>query len=195
MGAFIRRCLIAGLLIWLPVLVTFFVLRFIIGLMDNVLALLPDRYQIPGFGVIIAILILFVTGLLVRNFIGRKLVVWWEYILHRIPIIRTIYSAAKQVFETVLVPNGQAFRQVVLVTFPHEHHWTLAFVVGQGLPEANRLLNQELLTVYVPTTPNPTSGYIILVPTESVKVLSMSVDDALKYVISLGVVQSKKIGV
>jgi uncharacterized membrane protein len=203
MWAFIRRALIGGLLVWLPILATLYVLKFIIGLMDNSLSLLPAQYHpdellgfnIPGIGVILAILILFFTGLFVGNFIGKKFVQLGEYILHRIPLVRSIYSAVKQVLETVLVPTSQSFRQVVLVKFPHPDSWTIAFLVGQGLKEVNKALDQDLLTVFVPTTPNPTSGYIVLVPRKDTIELSMSVDEALKFVISLGVVQPKKSGV
>jgi uncharacterized membrane protein len=203
MGAFIRRALIGGLLVWLPVLATLYVLKFIIGLMDNSLALLPVQYHpdklfgfhIPGMGVVLAVFILFFTGVFVSNFIGEKFVQLWEYFLNRIPLVRSIYSAVKQVLETVLVPTSQSFRQVVLIKFPHPDSWTIAFLVGQGLEEVNQSLAQDLLTVFVPTTPNPTSGYIVLVPRADTIELSMSVDEALKFVISLGVVQPKKTGV
>jgi uncharacterized membrane protein len=197
MWQFIRRCLIGGLLIWLPIWATLFVLGFVVHLLDSTVSLLPHDYQpeqflgfqIPGLGVVLAILVLFFTGLLVSNFMGRRLLSWWEFILARIPLVRSIYSAVKQVSQTVLVPNGQAFRQVLLVQFPHQNSWTIAFLVGQSLPEVNKVLNQAMITVYVPTTPNPTSGYIIMVPKEQTKVLEMSIDEALKFVISLGVVQ------
>lgn len=200
MWGFIRRCLIGGLLFWLPILATLFVLRFIIDLMDSSLSLLPKAYQpqnffgvhIPGFGVLLAVLILFTTGLLVGNFFGNKLMQLWEFLLNRIPFVRTIYSSVKQVLETVLVPTSQSFRKVLLVKFPHQENWTLAFLVGQGLKEASDILGEEMLTVYIPTTPNPTSGYIVLVSKKNALELSLSVDEALKYIISLGVVQPKK---
>jgi len=203
MWGFIRRCLVGGLLVWLPILATLFVIKFIIGLIDSSLLLLPHAYQpqnligidIPGLGVVIAILVLFFTGLLAGNFIGRKMLQFWEFVLHRIPIVRTIYSAVKQVLETVLVPSSQSFRQVLLVKFPHQESWTLGFLVGQGVAEVNKLLNAEMLTVFIPTTPNPTSGYIIIVPRKDAMVLNMSVDEALKFVVSLGVVQPRKLGV
>lgn len=201
MWAFIRRALIGGLLVWLPILATLFVLKFIIGLMDNSLSLLPLKYHpeqlfgfhIPGVGVVLAILILFFTGLFVGNFIGEKFMELWEYILNRIPLVRSVYSAVKQVLETVLVPSSQSFRQVLLVRFPHQNSWTIAFLVGQGLIEANELTQEDLLTVFVPTTPNPTGGYVIFVPRKDAIELSMSVDEALKFVISLGVVLPKNV--
>jgi uncharacterized membrane protein len=200
MWVFIRRCLVGGLLFWLPILATLFVLRFIIDLMDNSLSLLPKNYRpenfvgihIPGFGVLLAVLVLFFTGLLVGNFVGNKLMKLWEYLLNRIPFVRTIYSSVKQVLETVLVPSSQSFRQVVLVRFPNQESWTLAFLVGNGLKEASDKLGGNMLTVYIPTTPNPTSGYIVLVEKQNMIELSTSVDEALKYIISLGVVHPKK---
>jgi uncharacterized membrane protein len=197
MGPFIRRCFIGGLLVWLPILATLFVLRFIVGILDNSLSLLPQPFQpdnllgfhIPGLGVLLGILVLFFTGLLVGNFIGSKFVQLWEYILARIPLVRTVYSAVKQVLETVLTPSGQAFRKVLLIKFPHQDSWTLAFLVGQGLVDNSIKIQKDLVTVFVPTTPNPTSGYIVLVPKEQTMELDMTVDEALKFVISLGVVQ------
>jgi len=199
MWSFIRRCLVGGLLFWLPILATIFVLRFLIDLVDSSLSLLPKNYQpenlfgfhIPGFGVLLAILVLFFTGLLVGNFVGKELMKFWEFLLNRIPFVRTIYSSVKQVLETVLVPSNQSFRQVVLVKFPNQENWTLAFLVGQGLKEASEKLGNDMLTVFVPTTPNPTSGYIVLVEKQNMIELSTSVDDALKYIISLGVVHPK----
>jgi uncharacterized membrane protein len=194
MWAFIRKALIGGLLVWLPIIATLWIIQFIVGLMDKPLSFLPEQYRIPGLGIVIAVLVLFTTGILVGNFIGKKLVYAWEFILNRIPLVRSIYSAIKQVLQTVLVPSGQSFRQVLLVRFPHQDSWTIAFLVGASLKEVSELLKQELITVYVPTTPNPTSGYIMLVKKEDTKELAMSVEDALKYVISLGAVQPKKLG-
>ncbi|HEV2613664.1 MAG TPA: DUF502 domain-containing protein [Gammaproteobacteria bacterium] len=194
MWAFIRKALIGGLLVWLPIIATLWIIEFIVGLMDRTLAFLPEQYQIPGLGLVIAVCILLATGILVGNFVGRKFIAAWEYLLDRIPLVRSIYSAIKQVLQTVLVPSGQSFRQVMLVRFPHQDSWTVAFLVGPALKEVNELLNQDLITVYVPTTPNPTSGYIMLLKKEDTRELNMSVEEALKYVISLGVVQPKKIG-
>lgn len=195
MWNFVRKALIGGLLFWLPVIATLWIIQFIVHLMDKPLSFLPLEYRIPGLGIVIAVLVLFLTGVLVGNFIGRKLVDAWEYILNRIPLVRSIYSAIKQVLQTVLVPSGQSFRQVLLVQFPHQDSWTVAFLVGDSPKEVHDLLQQDLLTVYVPTTPNPTSGYIIMVKRANTRVLAMTVEEALKYVVSLGVVQPKKIGV
>ena len=201
MWIFIRRCLTGGLLVWLPLLATLFVLRFIVNLMDSSLSMLPASYQpqhllglrIPGLGVILAVFILFLTGLCASNFIGKKLVILWEYILNRIPFVRTIHSGVKQMLETVLTPSGQSFRQVLLVPFPHPQSFTLGFLVGKrlDLSEHDKQVTHSLLTVFVPTTPNPTSGYLLLIPEKDTITLDMTVDDALKFIISLGTLKPK----
>lgn len=193
---FIRRCLIAGLLVWLPIWATLLVVKFLVESLDSTLSLLPVAYQpeqllgfrIPGLGLVIALLVLFVTGLLVSNFFGKWIVNVWEKLLARIPFVRSIYSAVKQVLETVFKSNGQSFRKVLLVKFPHQETWTVAFLAGPSASQISHAMKEELLTVYVPTTPNPTSGYLIFVKKEDAVELNMSVDEALKYVISLGVV-------
>lgn len=188
-----KRYFIAGLLIWLPLAVTIWVIRFIVSSMDGVLPewMIPDvveRYHIPGVGLVAAVLLVFLTGVLAANIIGERLLVWWELLLARIPIVRTIYSSVKQVSDTVLSPNGQAFRQAVLVQYPRQGAWTIAFltgVPGRGVAEH---LPGEHVSVYVPTTPNPTSGFFLLLPRSEVIALDMSVDAALKYIVSMGVV-------
>ncbi len=195
MWAFIRKSLIGGLLVWLPIIATLWIIQFIVQLMDKPLSFLPVDYQIPGLGFVIAVLVLLITGILVGNFVGKKLVDAWEYLLNRIPLVRSIYSAIKQVLQTVLVPSGQSFRQVLLVQFPHQNSWTIAFLVGQPLKHVDELLKQESVMVYVPTTPNPTSGYLMIVKKSDTHLLNISVEEALKHVVSLGVVQPKKAGV
>lgn len=201
MWIFIRRCLTGGLLVWLPLLATLFVLRFIVNLMDSSLSMLPANYQpqhllglrVPGLGVILAVFILFLTGLCASNFIGKKLVILGEHILNRIPFVRTIHSGVKQMLETVLTPSGQSFRQVLLVPFPHPQSFTLGFLVGKNLDlsEHDKQVTHSLLSVFVPTTPNPTSGYLLLIPEKDAITLDMTVDDALKFIISLGTVKPK----
>ena len=188
-----KRYFVAGLLIWLPLAVTIWVIRFIVSSMDGVLPewMIPDvveKYHIPGVGLVAAVLLVFATGVLAANIIGERLLVWWELLLARIPIVRTIYSSVKQVSDTVLSPNGQAFRQAVLVQYPRQGAWTIAFltgVPGRGVAEH---LPGEHVSVYVPTTPNPTSGFFLLLPRSEVIALDMSVDAALKYIVSMGVV-------
>ena len=199
-GKSIRSYLLAGLVVWLPIIVTFVVLRFMIDLLDKSIALLPDAYRpeqlfgfhLPGFGVLFSLLLLFVTGLLVTNFLGQHLMRWSEAVLDRIPLVRSIYSATKQVMETVFSSNSQAFRKVLLVEYPRKGMWTIAFQTGAANPEIIAHAGVEMLSIFVPTTPNPTSGFLMMVPKSDTTELSMSIDDALKLVISLGVVQTKQ---
>jgi uncharacterized membrane protein len=144
--------------------------------------------HIPGLGAVLAFVVVFVTGVLARNFVGRSLLHWWEGFLGRIPIVRSIYASVKQVSDTMLSPKGNAFRKVVLVEFPQAGHWTLAFVVGEPSPQMRAGLEGEFVTVYVPTAPNPTSGYVLLMPAARVREVDITVDDALKFHVSLGVV-------
>jgi uncharacterized membrane protein len=196
MGAMLKKYLIPGLLIWVPLTVTLWVLDLIVSAMDRTLLLLPTAWQprtlfgfdIPGLGLVLSLLVVLLTGVLAHNFIGRQLVQWWESLLSRIPIVRSIYSSVKQVSDTMLSPKGNAFRKAVLVEFPQRGHWAIGLVVGAPGPILTRDLAPDLLTVFVPTAPNPTSGYTILVPPADVKELDITVDDALKFVISLGVV-------
>lgn len=191
-----KKYLITGLLIWVPLAVTLWVLELIVTAMDQTLLLLPEVWQpqqlfgfgIPGLGLVLSLVVVLVTGVLAHNFIGRQLVLWWESLLSRIPIVRSIYSSVKQVSDTMLSPKGNAFRQAVLVEFPQRGQWAIGLVVGAPGPALTRDIGADVLTVFVPTAPNPTSGYTILVPPGEVKELDISVDDALKFVISLGVV-------
>jgi uncharacterized membrane protein len=192
----IRRYLVAGLLVWLPLVATFTVLRLLVQWMDQSLLLLPQYlrpeqllgFSIPGLGVLLSLLILLLTGLIAANLFGRKLVSLWELLLFRIPLVRSVYSAVKQLLETMLADNGQSFRKVLLVEFPRRGLWTLAFQTGSEVGEAQRLTGREVLNVYIPTTPNPTGGYFVMVPREDVKELEMSVDEALKLLLSMGAV-------
>jgi uncharacterized membrane protein len=196
----IRSYLLAGLVVWLPVIVTFVVLRFIVDLLDQSMALLPNIYQpeqlfgvhIPGFGVLLSLALLFFTGLIATNFLGQRLMRWSEAILDRSPMVRSIYSATKQVMETVFSSNSQAFRKVLLIEYPRKGLWTVAFQTGVANQEVCAHTGEEMLSIFVPTTPNPTSGFLMMIAKSSAKELSMSVDDALKLIISLGVMQAKK---
>lgn len=187
---------ITGLLIWVPLAITVWVLNLLIGTLDQTLTFLPQswlpRYwvgrDIPGMGVVLTALVIFVTGLLARNFIGERLIRMWEHLLSRIPIVRGIYSSVKQVSDTILSPDGNAFRQALLVQYPREGVWTIGFQTGSPSAEILTHVPEEMISVYVPTTPNPTSGFFLMMPRKQVKVLRMSVDEALKYVVSMGVV-------
>jgi uncharacterized membrane protein len=193
----LRKWLAAGLLVVVPAGITAWVLEWIISTLDQTLLILPtawhpDRllgFHIPGFGVLLALAILLVVGAAASNFFGRKLVDWWNRLLHRIPIVRSVYSGVKQVSDTVFSENGNAFRTAVLVQWPREGMWTIAFVTGTPRGDtATHLPPADYLSVYVPTTPNPTGGYFVLVRASDCVELRMSVDDALKYIVSMGVV-------
>ena len=191
-----KRYFITGLLIWAPLGITIWVLSFILGMMDQSITLLPQDWQpralvgfnIPGVGALLTLLVVFITGLLTANFIGQHLVRWWEALLHRIPVVRSIYQSVKQISDTVFSPSGQAFRQAVLVQYPRPGSWTIGFLTGTPGGEIAQHLGNEMVSLYVPTTPNPTSGFFLMVPKADVTELDMSVEDALKYLISMGVV-------
>lgn len=191
-----KRYFITGLLIWAPLGITLWVLSFILGMMDQSIMLLPAEWQprnllgvhIPGLGALFTLLVVFLTGLLTANFIGQRLVRWWEALLHRIPVVRPIYQSVKQISDTVFSPSGQAFRQAVLVQYPRQGSWTIGFLTGTPGGEIAEHLGNGMVSLYVPTTPNPTSGFFLMVPKTDVTELDMSVEDALKYLISMGVV-------
>lgn len=193
-----RSYLLTGLIVWLPILVTFVVLRFMIDLLDVTIALLPKAYQpqqlvgmrIPGLGVIISLLLLLGTGIFATNFFGQRLMVKGEAILARIPLVRSIYNTAKQVIQAVFATNSQAFRKVLLIEYPRKGIWSVAFLTGFAAVEISTKTGEEMLSVFVPTTPNPTSGFLMMIPKREAIELSMTVEDALKFIISLGVMQS-----
>lgn len=189
----LRRYFISGLLIWLPILATVVVIRFIFEVMDKSINLLPLAYQpkhligfdIPGLGLVLTVLVILITGLLVGNFIGRHVESFWDRLIARIPLVRTVYSSVKQVLVTLFSDQSQSFRKVLLVEFPHKDMWTIAFQSGADMKPEFTGLEEELITIYVPTTPNPTSGYLVMVPKKDVKELPISVEQGLKMVINL----------
>ena len=191
-----KKILITGLLIWIPLAITLWVLALIVSTMDQSLQLLPPQYQphallgyqIPGIGALLTVIIVFVTGALASNILGQRLLLFWERVLGRIPVVKTIYSGVKQVSDTLFAPGGQAFSRALLVQYPREGCWTIAFLTGQPGGDVANHLRGEYVSVYVPTTPNPTSGFFLMMPRAEVIELDMNVDDALKYVISMGVV-------
>ena len=192
----IRRYLVAGILVWVPLGVTFLVLRFAVNVMDKTLAILPRQYQpeqllgfhIPGLGVILTAIVLLLTGALAANFIGRKVVGGWESLMHRIPIVRSIYGGAKNFAEVVFGDGNDSFKNVLLIEYPRKGIYCLAFQTSLDLGEVQDKTGEEVVCCFVPTTPNPTSGFVIMVPRKEVRILDMTVDEALKMVISLGVV-------
>ena len=191
-----KRYFITGLLIWIPLGITLLVLNWLISTMDQSLGLFPSKLRpealwgihIPGFGAALTILVVFLTGLLAANFIGQRLVRFWEGVLSRIPVVKSIYYGVKQVSDIVLSDTGQAFRKVLLVQYPRTGSWTIAFQTGRPGGDVVNHLHGDYVSVYVPTTPNPTSGFFLMMPRADVVELDMSVDEALKYIISMGVV-------
>ena len=191
-----KRYLIAGLLVWVPLGITLWVLNALVSALDQSLLLIPESvrpdkllgYHIPGFGVLLSFVILLATGAVAANFAGARLIALWESLLARIPFVKSIYSSVKQVSDTVLSDQGTAFRRALLVEWPRPGCWTIAFLTGQPAGEVAGHLAGDHVSIYVPTTPNPTGGYFVIVPTASVRELDITVDEALKYIISMGVV-------
>lgn len=188
-----KRYFLAGLILWAPLSITIWVITWIFGLLDSVLpmALRSEALfglHVPGFGVLVVVLVILITGFLAANLLGQKMVEFWEGLMSRIPLVRSIYSSVKQVSDTILSPNGQAFRQAVLVQYPRQGTWTIAFLTGTPSAEVAQHLPVDCVSVYVPTTPNPTSGFFLMVPRSDIVELSIGVDAALKYVVSMGTV-------
>lgn len=192
----LRRYLVAGLLVWIPLGVTIFILKVLIGLMDKTLLLIPQQYRpeewlgfsVPGLGLILTLLVLLVTGLLAANIVGRSMVGLWESLLDRIPVVRSVYSAAKNFTEIVFSDSGQSFKKVLLIEYPRKGIYSLAFQTATNLGEVQGRMGEQMVCTFVPTTPNPTSGYIIIVPKKDIIELDMEIDEALKMIISLGVI-------
>jgi uncharacterized membrane protein len=197
MFAYLRKYFISGLLVWLPLMVTVAVLKFLVDLLSKSLLLLPHDLQpdvllgfhVPGMGVVLTVAVIFMTGVLAANFIGSKLVEFGDGIMARIPLVRTVYTGVKQVTTTLFTPGGQSFRKVLLVEFPSPGVWSIAFQTGEVSQEIESALKEPMVSYFVPTTPNPTSGFLMMAPRSKVIDLDISVDQALKMVISLGVVQ------
>jgi uncharacterized membrane protein len=191
-----KKYLITGLLIWIPLVITIWVLKLIVDSLDQTLLLLPPEFRtevwlglhVPGMGVVMTLVIVFATGLFATNLLGARLVHLWHVVLHRIPVVNSIYSSVKQISDTLFSSSGQAFRKALLVRWPHQGMWTIAFLTGAPGGDLVNHLKGDYISVYVPTTPNPTGGYFVVVAREDVIELDMSVDDALKYIISMGVV-------
>ena len=191
-----RKYFITGLLILVPLAITAWVLNLVISTMDQSLLLLPVDwrpkkligFEIPGLGTILTIAIVFLTGLLTNNLVGNYLVRLWERLLHRIPVVSSLYGSVKQVSDTLFSSSGNAFRKAVLLPYPHENSWTIGFLTGTPGGDVRNHLVGDFVSVYVPTTPNPTSGFFLMLERSRVIELDMSVDAALKYIVSMGVV-------
>jgi uncharacterized membrane protein len=200
----VKKYLITGILVWMPLAVTVWVLLWVLGLMDGLFswlltlsqAVLPAAMsdgieslrRVPGLGVVFLLVVLWLTGLFVANIFGQWWLQQWNTLLHKIPIVRSVYSSVKQVSDTLFSSSGNAFREAVLVQYPRQGSWTIAFVTGAPSGEVASHLGTPHVSIYVPTTPNPTSGFFLMMPRADVVALDMSVDEALKYIISMGVV-------
>ncbi len=200
----IRRYLVAGILVWAPLAVTYLLLNFAVNIMDRTLRFIPadlrpeillqqligseNPVHIPGLGIILALTVLLLTGFLAANFVGRAFVGGWEALMHRIPIVRSIYSGAKHFAEMVFSDSSQSFKNVLLIEYPRKGLYSLAFQTSSELGEVQGRTGEDVVCCFVPTTPNPTSGFIIIVPRKDITVLDMEVDEALRMIISLGVV-------
>jgi len=192
----LRKYIIAGLLVWLPLLATVAIIKLVIDLLDKTILLLPPDWQpatvlgfsIPGFGVILAISVLLITGMLAANLFGRRLVSFWEAILNRIPLVRTIYNSVKQISSTLFDSQGKSFRKVVMLQYPRKGVWSVGFLSNENVSTDIEGLEEGLVAVFVPTTPNPTSGYIIMTPRNDITELDMTVEEGFKFIISMGVI-------
>jgi uncharacterized membrane protein len=191
-----KKYIIAGLLIWIPLVITIWVLKLIVDALDQTLLLLPRAFQtenwlglhVPGMGVVMTFVIVLATGVFATNLLGARLVRVWDVIVNRIPVVNSIYSSVKQISDTLFSSTGQAFRKALLVQWPHQGMWTIGFLTGTPGSHLVEHLKGDYVSVYVPTTPNPTGGYFVVVARKDVIELDMSVDEALKYIISMGVV-------
>ena len=190
----IKKNLVAGILIILPISLTFYIVFLLVRVVDRILVFLPPKYNpqtylpfnIPGVGLFFTIIIIFIVGLLARNYIGSKLIEFWENMVNKIPFIRTIYVAIKQLGETIFIKKEKDFKRVVLIEYPRKGVFTLAFTTGRGEGEIQEKTKKRVLNIFVPTTPNPTSGFYLLVPEDEIKFLDMGVEDAFKLIISGG---------
>jgi len=197
MGATVRRYFVAGLLVWIPLVITLWVLKLLVDLMDQSLLLVPEQYRsealfgfhVPGMGMALTLAIVLATGALAANFFGRKVLSLGDRLLQRVPVVRSIYGGVKQISDTLFSPEGKAFRRAVLVRYPHAGAWTVALVTGTPEHEVADILGRDQISVFVPTTPNITAGFFLIVPRSETVELDMGVDAALKYIISMGVAE------
>ncbi|MBE0439701.1 MAG: DUF502 domain-containing protein [Gammaproteobacteria bacterium] len=191
-----RKYLIAGLLVWMPLGITFLVVKTIVGFLDQTVLLLPEAYQpdtllgfhIPGLGVLLAMVLVLATGMIVANLLGKRIVAGWESLLARIPLVRNLYAGIKQIMEAVLATDGKSFRKVLLIEYPRKGVWSLGFMTSDKLGEVQDKTGARVISVFIPTTPNPTSGFVLMVPEQEAIELDMTVEEGLKMIISMGVV-------
>jgi uncharacterized membrane protein len=191
-----QRYLVAGLLVWIPLGVTFLILRFAVNLMDETLVLLPAPYRpeqllgfrIPGLGIVLTLIVVLITGILVANLLGQRVLAVWEAILQRVPFVRSIYGGTKNFTEVVLGDSGQSFKKVVMLEWPRKGLWSIGFLTGTHYPEPSHRLGEEVVSVFIPTTPNPTAGFVMLMPRREIIELDMDIESAVKLIVSLGIV-------
>jgi len=192
----VRNYLIGGLLIWIPIMITVWVVRFLSGILDSSLLLLPHAWRpeavfgtyVPGVGIVLSLVLLFVTGVVVKNLFGGQIIAGIESLVRRIPVVGSVYGGAKTFSETVLTDKGKSFKQVVMVEFPRKGVFSIGFITSHELEEAQAKTAQEVTCVFVPTTPNPTTGFLVLIPKDEVVHMDMTVDEAFKMLLTLGVV-------
>ncbi len=192
----LRKYIIAGLLVWLPLVITVAIIKFVIDLLDGTILLLPADYRpeallgfsIPGFGIVLAVGVLVLTGMFAANLLGRRLVLFWEAALGKIPLVRNIYSSVKQISTTLLASQNNSFRKVVLIEYPRKDSWCIGFLSNERVDTDHGITDLQLQSIYLPTTPNPTSGFNLLIPKRDIIELDMSVEDGFKFIISMGVI-------
>ena len=195
----LKKYIIAGLLVWLPFAATVVIVKLLVDLLDKTIFLLPPEWQptaligisIPGLGIILAIFILLLTGMLAANLFGRRLVEFWERLLNKIPLVRSIYSGVKQVSSTIFDPSGKSFSKVVMLQYPKNDIWSIGFLTNDNLGNDLTAVNSGLVAIFIPTTPNPTSGFIVMSKADKIIELDMSVEDGFKFIISMGVIVPK----
>ena len=191
-----RKYIIAGLLVWLPLVITVAIIKFVVDILDGTILLLPSEYRpeallgfsIPGAGIILAVAVLVITGMFAANLLGRRLVLAWEAALGKIPLVRTIYNSVKQISTTLLASQSKSFRKVVLVEYPRKGIWCIGFLSNERVDTDHGITDEQLQAIFLPTTPNPTSGFNLMLPKRDVTELDMSVEDGFKFIISMGVI-------
>tara|TARA_Y100000782_G_scaffold109981_1_gene135673 strand:+ start:18 stop:671 length:654 start_codon:yes stop_codon:yes gene_type:complete len=194
--AALKKYIIAGLLVWLPFAATVVIVKLVIDLLDKTILLLPPEwhpvallgFSIPGFGIILALSILLLTGMLAANLFGRRFVEIWERLLNKIPLVRSIYSSIKQISNTIFDPSGKSFRKVVMLQYPRKGLWSIGFLTNDNVGDEMSAVDDRLVAVFIPTTPNPTSGFIIMTRNDEITELDMSVEEGFKFIISMGVI-------
>ena len=194
--AALKKYIIAGLLVWLPFAATVVIVKLVIDLLDKTILLLPPEwhpvallgFSIPGFGIILALSILLLTGMFAANLFGRRFVEIWERILNKIPLVRSIYSSIKQISNTIFDPSGKSFRKVVMLQYPRKGLWSIGFLTNDNVGDEMSAVDDRLVAVFIPTTPNPTSGFIIMTRNDEITELDMSVEEGFKFIISMGVI-------